>query len=453
MSNFGVTYLLKVYKGANRLSIEDNIGEEIHIHFGPMRLMLKNDAFCKLADNAIRLIADASGVSVDVLNKLDPIFLFDLCRRGELPSLVLKNEEYIEVGRLLCPVRNRFGISRYKTIEHSHFMEIIKGKTKISPFDQWQANYFSKSNYTRCQDVLELCKANANICEEHPLFVTEENHIRDGQHRAAALYYLYGKDFKVKIQRMSTIRPSESNRSNLVTFMVWIRRRLKEFLLSILHSGKKRERKMASKEYYDAISKPLNKDAFNELRKNDNKPFFCVDENVSISQFPVLIKRNGIDLSSVKAYLQSNGYQLIQGHQIEGISFIYGLKEDWLVVDKQNNPVAYLQDKISSYAMSVNSFMPYAPEIQRYLNQFKDMPETLVFTLRLLKCMFDKKNKGFFEEDVSYFSNHSELLDSEFFSKEGLFEKVFFGYTDRLIQLLQNGDYQVINDDYKRFRY
>ena len=84
MSNFGVTYLLNKYKENNRLSIEDNIGEEIHIHFGNMRLMLSNQEFRELAEHSLEYISDITDIPVNVLEKLEPIFLFDLCRRGEL---------------------------------------------------------------------------------------------------------------------------------------------------------------------------------------------------------------------------------------------------------------------------------------------------------------------------------------------------------------------------------
>ena len=206
MSNFGVTYLLKVNKGHNRLSIEDNIGEELHIHFGSMRLMLRNSEFKDMAAHALEYISEVTDIPVEVLEKLDPIFLFDLCRKGELPHLKLQNVEYISVGELRCPVRNVFGFWKYKPIKKSHFLEVMKGRKKTTPFDGDQVNYLNNSSKKRCDEILELCKTNKDILEDSPLYVTGNNEIRDGQHRAAALYYLYGHDFKAKIQRMETNR-------------------------------------------------------------------------------------------------------------------------------------------------------------------------------------------------------------------------------------------------------
>ncbi|MCR4615890.1 MAG: hypothetical protein K5756_07055 [Clostridiales bacterium] len=138
---------------------------------------------------------------------------------------------------------------------------------------------------------------------------------------------------------------------------------------------------------------------------------------------------------------------------MEGITFIYGLGEDHLIVDPDGNPVAFLQNKLSSYAMSVDSFMPYAPAVQKYLNSFEDIPETILYTLRLLKCMFDKKKKGFFEADIDYFEKHRWLLNDKFFSKDDLFKEVFFGYSERMLRILHEGNYGIIIDDYRKFEY
>lgn len=204
MSNFGVTYLLKTNVGRNRLSIEDNIGEELHIHFGMMRLNVRNSEFKALVKQALPLISEAADIPIAVLEKLEPIFLFDLCRKGELSSLRLGAEEHVEVGQLFCPVCNKNGIWRYRNIKHSSFLLLMKRRITSTPFDEAQINYYGTNNSRRTKKVLEECKADKNICERYPLFVTDNNVIRDGQHRAAAIYYLYGPHAKVKIQRIET---------------------------------------------------------------------------------------------------------------------------------------------------------------------------------------------------------------------------------------------------------
>lgn len=453
MSNFGVTYLLKIYKGNNRLSIEDNIGEELHIHFGEMRLMLKNLQFREFAENSMDYISDITGLSLDVLNRLDPIFLFDLCRRGELPSLTLQQEEYISVGELLCPVQNMFGVWKYKPINKSHFLKVMRKKTDHTPYDEDQINYLGRTNLSRCNNILEMCKKNRKICDDYPLYVTKRNVIRDGQHRAAALYYLYGYQHKVKVQRM------ETNKSDHLYYKDKI-----EILKEIIHTYVNRIRKYKKKiqvnkkelsEYRKCVKRCLNKTVFDEL-KIDNKlkkEVYFVDKEFALSGFPVLIKKKNANVASIKELLIKHNLRINKGHSLVGVSFIYGLGEDCLLVDDNNHPVAFLQDKLSSYAMSVNSFMPYAPEIQRYLNSYDDVPKAILYILRLLKCMFDKEKQGFYKEDIEYFDEHISILKEKFFTYNGLIEKVLFGYSDRMIELLQNREYEKIIEDYRRFEY
>lgn len=460
MSNFGVTYLLKKQKGSNRLSIEDNIGEELHIHFGNIRVMMKNEEYRQFASHALEYISDITEISVDDLSKLEPIFLFDLCRRGELSSLALYNEEYVSVGSLLCPVYNKFGVCKYKSINKSHFLKVINNTTKTTPFDLDQVNYIGKDNITRCFEVLEECRQDKCICDKYPLFVTSENIIRDGQHRAAALYYLYGPNYKVKVQRMETNKSFlQSSKQSLFKTMKYYSGRIIRITFGLfskpLMYWDLSKKKSELKKYNDSIEKTLNVSCFENLKKDIElkKNVFFVDSDYSLSGFPVIIRRFNSDFSVIKALLSQRGLLIKKGHCMEGKTFIYGLKEDYLIVDSNGNPVAYLQNKLSSYAMSVNSFMPYAPSVQKYLNTFEDVPETILYTLRLLKCMFDKKRNGFFESDIEYFESHKQLLDDGFFSKDGLIKEVLFGYTDRMLQLLHAGKYDDIIDDYRRFEY
>ena len=455
MSNFGVTYLLKLYKGNNRLSIEDNIGEELHIHFGEMRLMLHNKDFREFAAHSLEYISDATDIPVEVLNKLDPIFLLDLCRRAELPSLTLQNEEYVRLGSLKCPVKNRFGIWSFKPISKSHFIKVMQKKCVKTPFDRDQVNYMGKNNVDRCNEIMSICRENKHICEESPLYVTGKNIIRDGQHRAAALYLLYGPDIRVKIQRMET-RSTE----HLSFLGESLKSTCKELLVNAIHWTKKirannRYSKKDVKKYNRIITNKTNLNTFHNLQNDQNlaNEVFFVGSDIALAKFPVLIRRADSKIETIKDILTERNLKVMNGHKLEGTTFIYGLGEDYLIVDSFEQPVAFIQDKLSSYAMSVNSFMPYAPEIQKYLNRFKEVPEEILYSLRLLKCMFDKKENGFKQQDVEYFDKHKYLLDNEYFTAKGLFSMILFGYTERMIKLLQTGGYEKIAEDYRKFEY
>lgn len=457
MSNFGVTYLLKLNKGNNRLSIEDNIGEELHIHFGEMRLMLRNSDFREFAAHSLEYISDITDLPIDVLETLDPIFLLDLCRRGELPSLTLQNKEMVRLGDLKCPVKNRFGVWHFKPISKSHFVKVMQKKAERTPFDQDQVNYLGRTNIDRCNDILRVCGESKDICNDNPLYVTGMNVIRDGQHRAAALYVLYGPDFEVNVQRMETIRSINYKRSFIEDSL---KPACRELLVNSVHwvreiKTNKRQKNKEIEMYNRIISCEVNSGAFHALQSDQKlaKEVFFVDADTALSKFPVLIRKAASKTEDIKSLLSEHKLKVMRGHKLEGTTFIYGLGQDYLVVDEADRPVAFLQDKISSYAMSVNSFMPYAPEIQKYLNQFEVIPETLLYSLKLLKCMFDKKGNGFRQQDTEYFDQHKYLLDDEFFSEKGLFSMILFGYTERMLKFLREGVYETIIEDYRKFEY
>lgn len=455
MSNFGVTYLLKLNKGKNRLSIEDNIGEEVHIHFGEMRLMLRNAEFKHLAKNSLEYIAELTDIPIDDLRKIEPIFLLDLCRKGELPNLILKATEYVPVGELFCPVKSILGVWKYEPIYKSHFLKIINGSAESSPFDNEQINYVGKNNIDRCIDVLNECRNNKRICEEYPLYVTEKNIIRDGQHRAVALYHLYGHDFKVKIQRIEILDPL-SKQSLIGRINNNTRCILKNiFFSAIKYKNKSRYSKKQISDYKSCVKKDVNINAFVELKKDValRKLCFFIDGDFAMNKFPVLVKRKHSSNNDVFKLISDHGFFIKPGHILDEISFIYGLEEDFLVVDKSNNPVAFIQEKLSSYAMSVRSFMPYAPEIQRYFESFEEVPDSILYVLRLLKCMFDKDKNGFHEADMIYFESCKKILNDPFFRETGMFEKIFFGYTTRMLNMLDSGKYIDIIEDYRRFEY
>ena len=465
MSNFGVTYLLKINKGRKRLSIEDNIGEELHIHFGELRLCLNSEEFASLADRALLLISEASNVSMDILKRIEPRFLFDLCRKGELPSLVLGKTETVPLKSLSCPVCDGFGLWKYKGIKHSEFLKVLKNKKRKTHFDSGQVNYLGDDNVKRCFEALKDCQNNPKICDTYPLYVTDQNIIRDGQHRAVALYYLFGGNYRVKVQRIST--NGNYHVKNGIGFLQWIKTYLIGFVVkalrTIVHFPKRAILKHKDKQsaifYKKVITKPINKAIFEHLCKNeillDN--CFFIDEDIALNLFPVIIKKQQCDFNKVKKIILNEKCRIVSGHSVEGYSFIYGLKEDKLVIDDSGNPVCFIQDKLSSQAMSVVSFMPFSPNIQNYLFSKHKPTQEIIYLLRLFKCLFDKNGFGFNKNDVSYFEKNRNVLERFETEYKWIFEDALFGYSNRMIELLKNAhtteEYNNIISDYRRFTF
>ena len=171
----------------------------------------------------------------------------------------------------------------------------------------------------------------------------------------------------------------------------------------------------------------------------------------------MVVLKNNVSFDDIKQHIKKLNLFTIEGNKCAGFSFIYGLKPDLLIVDKRYHPVAFLQHKLSAQSMSVKSYMPFAPEIQKYLLSKPKQPESINYIVRLLKCLFDRNSNGFSENDINYFNNKKTMLvEDEFFSSE-LFDKVFFGFSEKIKELLNASntidEYNNIINIYKRFKY
>ncbi len=220
---------------------------------------------------------------------------------------------------------------------------------------------------------------------------------------------------------------------------------------------KKKEKDIAS--YFKSLKSNPNTTIF-ENYKNDpfyqNKCLF-IDGGVYFQNMPIIIRKEGVLEHELIKSFKDNNVLVHSGHINEGYKFIYGLKPDYLLLDKDGHPIAFLQNKMSSEAMSVKKFMPFDPLIWQYVNA-NGITDDILYLLRLMKCMFSKENgvKPFFSNaDIEYFDANSHLLSDSFFedNKASMIYKVFFDFTPCLLQMLKKKQYSEINEAFRRYEY
>lgn len=204
MSNPGVITLASlrnVGRNINRLDIEDNIGEAIHVHLNSLRLDFSVEEFLGMADEFIQ-----AALSLDVfqkyqLEKLDPHFLFEMsdlikdirrvemktCRLGNLKSLV--RVRVPKIGDVMLSRRIKYSPA-YRFLEGGggSFAEYV------------QHNYPGVDNVSRLEKLRDSIKENGYSPEfGYIVLFGDQKFIRDGQHRAAILASLGGLDQEIPV--------------------------------------------------------------------------------------------------------------------------------------------------------------------------------------------------------------------------------------------------------------
>lgn len=188
-----------------RFEIEDNIGEAIHIHYKNIRIDLTTKEFLKLADtiqNVMDAIVDVKEFSC---RDFDPVNLVGLS--GSLANL--KEIQYfnLHLEDIMVDTFDGDGNQIYASIANSRVVKALNGITAENDGHTIQLNYMKQlsaervSNQERLVYNLEHIRRYGYPTGKELIVVDADNHIWDGQHRAACLYYLYG-NIEIPVRRL-----------------------------------------------------------------------------------------------------------------------------------------------------------------------------------------------------------------------------------------------------------
>lgn len=201
MSNPGVLYLAtKNISNGVAFRIEDNIGEAIHLHYGDeLRIDLSVQEFFSLSSILRNSLNDLLGHTGFDEKNFDPIFL-DMFS-SDLIRLERVSFERIKLSELRVQTKNRIGLPVIRGIAYSRVFKALNGDSKeLLTYEQ--ENYREQSNTDRAYEMKNyLEKVEYPFNNQYIVLFNDQNIIRDGQHRASCLYYLYG-DIEIPVIRM-----------------------------------------------------------------------------------------------------------------------------------------------------------------------------------------------------------------------------------------------------------
>lgn len=200
MSNPAVTKL--VHSRIDNMSfwMDDNIGESIHIHLGNFRLDLSISELYELASELTDSITNLINIPGFDCRDYDPVFISrmlapHLCKLKEV------KKDVVNVGDLIVAYDTKYGLTKYVNISKGRAIKALNGDPSENN-DNRSSHHVGQSSEQRLQSMLESVKQQGYPFDNH-FIVTygDQMLIRDGQHRASCIYYLYG-NIEIPIVRL-----------------------------------------------------------------------------------------------------------------------------------------------------------------------------------------------------------------------------------------------------------
>lgn len=195
MSNPAVITLADVKNriaGFDRLQVEDNIGEAIHLHLGPARLDFTIKQFFSLAEG-MRAALDGTGRFAPFrVEQFDPLFLLSCGPLLEHLQGIDVQERFIDDMRCIVYRSRKLGVYRFVPVAETPAY-LFLAKQDDSFLEYSQNSYLGMANQQRLLKIADEIQEHGYPYEGRYIVLFQgQNLVRDGQHRAAALRHLRG---------------------------------------------------------------------------------------------------------------------------------------------------------------------------------------------------------------------------------------------------------------------
>jgi len=249
LSNPGVIVLAnKKINDSINIQIEDNIGESIHIHYNNFRLDLSVKEFLKLSKNMVESLNNLIEIEGFDVNNFDPTFLDMISKL----LLDLTKVEYttINLDQLKVQTLGCFNIPVIRDISQSRIIKALKGKSN-EQFKYQQENLRGQTNIERMNQIFtSISEHGYPYDDKHIVLFNNQNFIRDGQHRAAALFYLKGA-IEIPVIRLhfKDNKYCGSNFGWIYYFLIWDRKRVLNMARKVKKIIKKVKTRILSRIY------------------------------------------------------------------------------------------------------------------------------------------------------------------------------------------------------------
>lgn len=195
MSNPAVITLADAKRGIaglHRLQIEDNIGEAIHLHLGPIRLDFTIAEFLAVAEGMKKALDSTGRFFPYRVEQFDPLFLMECgSLLAHLEGIDIR-EKAIDDLRCIVYRSLRSGIYTVRPVTQiPAYRFLVTGDEKFLSYEQ--NGYLTMNNKDRLLKLAAEIETNGYPHNgKHVILFKGQNLIRDGQHRLAALRFQQG---------------------------------------------------------------------------------------------------------------------------------------------------------------------------------------------------------------------------------------------------------------------
>ncbi len=224
MSNPAVFLLAEASIHGDRLRIEDNLGEAIHIHVGAMRFELTTAefyAFAKSVDCAMHELFQYSGIRLDQVDEES----FDWPWAYNYKSIT-------NISLVTVSLKDLYTRAFYwNRPEFGHIVPLGKSpllQKKIPEFlDQYSRVH--DSHVDRNRKMNELLEERGYPFSNKYIMINQLNQIYDGEHRAVALFKKYGGDYELPCLQVSFSNLQSISKQRVIDSKNIVKQVLKNF--------------------------------------------------------------------------------------------------------------------------------------------------------------------------------------------------------------------------------
>ena len=435
MSNPAVYVLGETKINGNKIRIEDNLGEGIHIHIGDFRFSISIDEFNEIV-NQIELATDTllekKGFSLNLFDKnaldWDWLHRYEEIEKIELvkikiKDLLTKGESSVssEIQEIISVSESR----QYKALCND-YLELNRYVEK---------NDHGISNNERLDSVLRCIKKNGYPYDNKYILVNQYNQIYDGDHRAACLLILLGEDAWIPVCKITL-----SGEKNIEE-----QRQLIEKSKNNFWEEEKKKIKPVKKWSEELNKLDYDYSQFINYLKQKKYDFYCIDSGLSNDGKKVADKIIVLEKNKVIDFCKEFGVSYYGQSEFRYYNFLYSMQR--IVYVKLNDIKVFISDCICCKSKFENAIMPLDKKIQSYCWNHIEY-NTLDTMMQILYVIVDSmiNSNCFSEASMTFIKKNLDVLDDDKFVN--LLKTVFFGYAEKLIDYLKNNEYEKAYDEY-----
>lgn len=461
MSNPAINILIDIIIANERLIIEDNLGEAIHIHYGNIRLSVsisKFEEIEKTISESAEMILDEVGLD---FFSIDPTaFLWGWT---DFIMGITKTEiKTIKLGDLLSTrtygaVFGLGGIQIPASVSQSRIVKALNGDYK--ELEQYtQINYKQIDNIRRLNLIRQSIIDNGYPYKKQYIIVDQNYRIHDGDHRAGCLFKMYGGNYKIPVI-VFNMGKEERNLSSAEIRRI-VKSRKKDYnkkIVECLKSKIKEKWKINNKkEKYKKEKYKKEKnilplwEEFEQYLNREQVQYFIIEGILIEPKYREEIDRKVVvhpnSFSKVLTYLDHISIRIEKLNK-EKIETIYSLERPRFFCF--GNMKIALCDKLYCKSFYWNVLLPLDNDIQELLwnTRKKIEADYICFIVNWIMGQWIIEKNGM---EYEYLDENINLLEKkEVFN---CLKKEFFNFTEKLIEMLKNRKYESILGEYIKFR-